>query len=164
MIRHLICGNNYIWLVNLNMTHEKLNWAWKWLVDLNARKLQLVSFHRCNSSGAIDVKMNGSVLMEKSSIKMLQLSFSTKLDQGSYIISIAKNVPKKIGALIHCVVSFSWGSHLSLQIYHTDLHGILLSRLGWCLQKQECRIVGSTFATSLEPFGYLKNIATSSLL
>ena len=37
----------------------------KWLVDLNAGKTQLVSFNRSNNTGAIDVKMDGSVLEEK---------------------------------------------------------------------------------------------------
>ena len=51
--------------------------------------------------GAIDVKMSVSVLEEKSSFKMLELTFCSKLDWGSYIISIAKTPSKKIGALIH---------------------------------------------------------------
>ena len=38
---------------------------------------------------------------EKSSFRMLGLTFSSKLDWGSYIISIAKTAFKKIGALIH---------------------------------------------------------------
>ena len=48
----------------------------------------------------IDVKIDGSVLEEKSFSKMLGLTFSSKLDWGSYIISTAKTVSKKIGALI----------------------------------------------------------------
>ena len=52
------------------------------------------------NTGAIDVKMDGSVLKEKSSFKMLGLTFSSKLDWGSYIVSIAKTASKKIGALI----------------------------------------------------------------
>ena len=44
--------------------------------------------------------MNGSVLEEKSYFKMLELTFSSKLDWGSYITSIAKTASKKIGALI----------------------------------------------------------------
>ena len=44
--------------------------------------------------------MNGSVLEEKSSCKTLGLTFSFKLDWGSYIISIAKVASKKVGALI----------------------------------------------------------------
>ena len=38
---------------------------WKWLVDFNAGKTQLVSFDRSNNNGSIDVKMDGSVLEEK---------------------------------------------------------------------------------------------------
>ena len=41
-------------------------------------KTQLVSFDR--SICVIDVKMDGSVLEEKSSFKMLGLTFSSKLD------------------------------------------------------------------------------------
>ena len=51
-------------------------------------------------AGAIDVKMDGSVLEEKSSFKMLQLAFRSELDWGYYIIIIAKSAFKKIGALI----------------------------------------------------------------
>ena len=51
----------------------------------------------------MDVKMDWSVLEEKSSFKMLGLTFSSKLDWGSYIISIAKTALKKIGALIRSV-------------------------------------------------------------
>ena len=43
--------------------------------------------------------MDGSVLEERSSFKMMGLTFS-KLDWGSYIISIAKTASKKIGVLI----------------------------------------------------------------
>ena len=76
-----------------------MDWGKKWLVDFNARKTQLVSFDPSNI-GSIDVKMDGSVLEEKLSFKMLGLIFSSKLDSGSYIISIAKTACKKIGALI----------------------------------------------------------------
>ena len=47
--------------------------------------------------------MDGSVLEGKSSFKMLGLTFSSKLDWGSYIISIAKTASKKIGALIRSI-------------------------------------------------------------
>ena len=72
----------------------------KWLVDFNVWKTQLVFFDRSNSTGSIDVKMDGSVLEKKSSFKMLGLTFSSKLDWGSYNISIAKTTSKKIGTLI----------------------------------------------------------------
>ena len=45
------------------------------------------------------MKIDGSVLEEKSSFKMLGLTFSSKLDWGSYIICIAKSALKKIGTL-----------------------------------------------------------------
>ena len=47
--------------------------------------------------------MDGSVLEEKSSFKMLGLTFSSKLDWGSYITSIAKTTSKKIEALISSI-------------------------------------------------------------
>ena len=43
----------------------------KWLVDFNAGKTELVLFDRSNNSGFIDVKIDGSVLGEKSSFKRL---------------------------------------------------------------------------------------------
>ena len=75
---------------------DTVDWGRKWLVDFNARKTQLVSFDRSKNTGAIDVKMDGSVLEDKTSFKM---TFSSKLDWGSYIVSIAKTASKKIGAL-----------------------------------------------------------------
>ena len=44
--------------------------------------------------------MDASVLEEKSSFKMLGLTFSSKLDWGSYSISIGRTASEKIGALI----------------------------------------------------------------
>ena len=64
------------------------------------KKTQLVLFDRSNKTGAIDVKMDGSVLEEKSYFKMLELTFFFKLDWGSYIFSITKSTSKKIGPLV----------------------------------------------------------------
>ena len=55
-----------------------MNWGKKWLVDFSAGKTQLVSFDRSNNNGSIDVKMDGSVLEEKSFFKILGLTFSSK--------------------------------------------------------------------------------------
>ena len=79
---------------------DTVDWGKKWLVDFNAGKTQLVSFDQSNNNSSIDVKIDGSVLEQKSSFKMLGLIFSSKLDWGSYIISIAKIASKKTGALI----------------------------------------------------------------
>ena len=53
-----------------------------WLLDFNAGKTQLVSFDWPNNTGSIDVKMDGSVLEERSSFKMLGLTFSSEVDWG----------------------------------------------------------------------------------
>ena len=68
-----------------------MDWGRKWFLDFNSGKNQLVLFDQSNNTGAIDVKMNGSDL---------RLTFFSKLNLGSYIISIAKMVSKKIGSLI----------------------------------------------------------------
>ena len=63
-------------------------------------------FDQSHNTGAINVKMDGSVLERKSSFEMLLgLAFSTKLDWDSYIVSITKTASKKIGALI-CSMKF----------------------------------------------------------
>ena len=79
---------------------DTVDWGRKWLVDFNVGESQLVSFDRSKNTGAIDVQMDGSVLEEKSSFKMLVLTFSSKLDWGFYIFSIAKTASKKIGAFM----------------------------------------------------------------
>ena len=66
------------------------DWGREWL-DFNAEKTQLVSFDQSNNTGAIDVKMDGSVPEEKSTFKILGLTFSSKLDWGSYISTAKKN-------------------------------------------------------------------------
>ena len=99
---------------------DTVDWGKKWLVDFNAGKTQLVSFDRSNNNGSIDVKMGGSILEEKSSFKMLGLTFSSKLDWGSYIISIAKTASKKIGALIRYMKFLS--PEVALYLYKSTIH------------------------------------------
>ena len=79
---------------------DTVYWGTKWLVDFNAGKTQLVSFEHSNNTGATDVKMDRSVLEEKSYFTMLWLTFFSKLKWSSYIISIAQTPSKKIGVLI----------------------------------------------------------------
>ena len=68
----------------------------KWLVNVNDGKSQLLSFDQSNNNGSIDVNIDGSALEEKSSFKILGLTFSSKLDWGSSITSIAKMSPRKL--------------------------------------------------------------------
>ena len=63
--------------------------------------------------------MDGSVIEEKSSFKMMGLIFFSKLDWGSYIISIAKTVSKKIGALIRSMTFLS--SEVVLYVYKSTV-------------------------------------------
>ena len=57
-----------------------VDWGKKWITDFSAGKTQLVSSDQSDNTGSIDVGMNGSVLEEKSSFKMLGLILSSKLD------------------------------------------------------------------------------------
>ena len=66
--------------------------------------------------------MDGSVLEKKSSFKMLGLTFSSKLDWGSYIISIAKTASKKIGAIIRSMKFLSPG--VALYLYKSTIHHV----------------------------------------
>ena len=100
-----------------------VNWGKKWLVDFIAGTTQLVWFDPSNNNGSIDVKMGGSVLEEKSSFKMLGLTFSSKLDWGSYITFIAKTACKKIGALIRSMkfLSPEVALYLSINLPYTHV-------------------------------------------
>ena len=118
--------------------------------------------------------MRGSVLEEKSSFKMLGLTFSSKLDWGSYIVSITETASKKIGALI----SMKFLSpELALYLYKSTMRPCMeycchvwagtpscYLKLLDKLQKRICRIVGPSLAASLEPLAHRRNVASLSLL
>ena len=137
----------------------------KKLVDFNAGKTQLVLFDWFNNNGSIDVKLDGSVLEENLSFKILGLTFFSKLDWGSYIISIAKTASKKIGALIRSMKFLS--PEVALYLYRFTIHPCMeycchvwagapscyLELLGK-LQKRICRTVGPSLATFLEPLAH----------
>ena len=57
-----------------------VDWGKKCLIDFNAGKTHQVLFDRSNDNGFIEVKKDGYVLEEKSSVKMLGLNFSSELD------------------------------------------------------------------------------------
>ena len=90
-----------------------MDWGKEWLVDFNAGKTQLLSFGQHNNNGSTDVKMDGSVLEEKSSFKMLGLTFSSKLDWGS----------KKIGALIRSMKFLS--PEVALYLYKSTIRSCM---------------------------------------
>ena len=118
--------------------------------------------------------MGGSILEKKSSFKMLELTFSSKLDWGSYIISIAKTASKKIGALI-CSMKF-----LSPEVLLYLCKSTIRPCMEYCyhvwagapscyldlldkLQKRLCRIIGPSLTASLEPLAHCRNVASLSL-
>ena len=132
---------------------DTVDWGRKQLVDINARKTQLLSFNQSNNTGGIDVKMDGSVLKEKSSFKKLELTFSSKSDWGSYIVSIAKTASKKITALIHSMKLFS--SEVGLYLYKSTIQ----------LCMEYCQVLIQTFyASSNQMLPYLVKIMQSFLL
>ena len=109
--------------------------------------------------------MDGSVVEEKSSFKMLGLTFSSKLDWGSYIISIAKTDSKKIRALIRSMKFLS--PEVALYLYKSIISPCMENCChAWAgapscylallakLQKQICKTVGPSLAASLEPLAH----------
>ena len=106
---------------------------------------------------------------------MLGLTFSSKLDWGSYIWgSITKTAPRKIGALIRSM-KFLF-PEVALYPYKSTTQ----SCMEYCchiwagapncylelldkLQKRITRTVGPSLAASLEPLAHRQNIASLSL-
>ena len=100
---------------------------------------------------------------------MLGLTFSSKLDWSSYIVSIPKTASKKIGALIR-------STEVALYLYKSTIRPCM----EYCchvwagapscylelldkLHKRICRTVGPSLAASLEPLAHRRNVASLSL-
>ena len=114
------------------------------------------------------------LLWERSPFNMLGLTFSSKLDWGSYIVTVAKSASKKIGALIR-----------SMKFLFPEVALYLCKSMIWpcmeycchvwagapsCyfelideLQKWICRTAGPSCAASLEPLAHCLNVASQSL-
>ena len=120
------------------------------------------------------MKMDGSVVKKKLSFNVLGLTFSSKLDWGSYIISIAKSASKKIGVLIRSMKFLT--PEVALYLYKSTIRPCM----EYCchvwagapscylelldkLQKRICRTVGPSLAASLEPLAHCQNVASLSL-
>ena len=153
---------------------DTVDWGKKSLVHFNAGNIYLVLFEWSNNNGSIDVKMDGSVNEENPSFRMLVLIFSSKLDWGSYIISIAKTAPKKLEALI-CSMRFL-SPEVALYLCKSTIHPCMqycchvsagapsyYSELLDKLQKRICRTVGTSLAASLERLAQCRNVASLSL-
>ena len=105
---------------------------------------------------------------------MLGLTFSSKLDWGSYISPVSKTASKKIGALIRSMKFLS--PEVALYPYKSTIWPFM----EYCchvwagapscylelldkLQKQICRTVGPSLAACLEPMAHRRNVASLSL-
>ena len=141
------------------------------MVDFNVANNQFVSFDASSNFAAIYVKMDGSLL-------------SSKLDWGSYIISIGKTTSNKIGALIRSMKFRS--PEVALYLYKSTIRRcveycchVCCCRVYCCrvwagapscyfemldkLQKWICRTVGSSLAISLESLAHRRNVTSLSL-
>ena len=105
---------------------------------------------------------------------MLGFTFSSKLDWGSYIISIAKTTSKKIGALFRSMKFLS--PEVALYLYKSTIRPcmeycchVLAATPSFYLelldklQERICRTVGPSLATSLEPLAHRRNLASLTL-
>ena len=105
---------------------------------------------------------------------MLGLTFSSKLDMGSYIISTAKNASNKIGASIISMKFLS--PEVAVYLYKSTIHPCM----EYCchvwagapscnlelldkLQKWICRTDGPSLAASREPLAHCGNVTSLSL-
>ena len=106
---------------------------------------------------------------------MLGLSFSSKLDLGSYIISIAETASEKIGALLRFMKFLS--PEVAQYLYKSTIRPCM----EYCchiwagdpscylelldkLQKGICRSVGPSLAACLESLPHRQNVTSLSLL
>ena len=116
--------------------------------------------------------MAGSFLEKKLSFKILGLTLSSKLEMGSYIISIPKTLQ---GALIHSVKFLS--QEVALCLYKSTIRPCMeycfhvWAGASSCylelfdkLQKRIYRAVGHSLAASLESLAHCGNVARLSLL
>ena len=106
---------------------------------------------------------------------MLGLTFSSKLDWGSYIISIAKTASKKIGDLIRSMKFLS--PEVALYLYKSTIQPYMECCCHACagspscylemldkLQKQICQTVVPSLGASLKSLAHRQNVASLNFL
>ena len=119
VIWHLICGNNLNWLLNFNLIYET------WWIGVRSGLLismrrKLSWFHLTGLTTIVLFMWKWVSLFLRKNRVLRWLTFSSKLDWGSYIISIAKTASKKIGALI-CSIKFL-SPEVALYLYKSTIH------------------------------------------
>ena len=115
--------------------------------------------------------MNGSVFDEKSVLKIMGLSFFSKLDWGTCIVSTAKPVTKKIGSFFHSIEFLSF--EIVIYLYESTIQGCMeyCCRV-WAvtsncyfymldkIEKWTRRTVAPTIVNSLEALAYRRYAAS----
>ena len=106
------------------------------------------------------------------------MTFSSKLDRGSYIISIVKTASKKIGGLNRSTEEWFYevSSEVALYFYKSIIRlcmeycchlwagaTICYLKLLDKLQKRICSTVGPSLAASLQALAHRRNVASLSL-
>lgn len=151
-----------------------VEWGQKWLVSFNAKKTQLVSFHRHRECSLLPVSMNGAELPENSDLKLLGLSFNSELSWNSYIASIAKSASKKVGSLFRSKRFLT--PEAILYLYKSTIRpcmeycchiwaGASSSSLDLLdkIEKRVANLVGPILASSLQPLSHQRDVASLSL-
>ena len=121
-------------------------------------------------------KLDKVVLEETLSLHLLGLLFTSKLDWGSYIISIAKAASKKIGALLHSVKFLSPELELVLYFYKSTIRQCIeycchvWSGAGKCylnlldkLQRRTCNVVVPELSASFQSLAHHQDVTSLSL-
>ena len=115
--------------------------------------------------------MDGSLLKDNASFKKLGMFLSSKLDWGSYMISIAKSASKNLDPFYEV-----FSPEVPLYLHKSTMQsGMKYCCHVWAgapscyllkldqLQKRICRIVGPAFPESLKALTHRRNIASVSL-
>ena len=152
-----------------------VEWGNRWRVTFNATKTKLLSFHRHRDPFLVPVEMNGIELPEKSSFRLLGLTFTPNMDWKHYIQNIAMASSRKVGSLyrsqrfltpetiLHLYKStirpcMEYCSHLWAGAPKSQ--GLnLLDRV----QKRIVNLVGSELSANLQPLSHRRDVASLSL-
>ena len=152
-----------------------VEWGNRWLVSFNATKTKLLSFHRHRDPSLVPVEMNGIALPEKTSFRLLGITFTPSMDWKPYIQSIAKAASRRVGSLYRAQRFLT--PETILHLYKSTIrpcmeycshiwggapksHGLdLLDRV----QKRVVNLVGPELSAGLNPLSHRRDVASLSL-
>ena len=149
-------------------------WGSQWLVNFNTDKTQYLKANRSRSGVDFPLFMNGDVLDESSTLRLLGLTLTSDLSWKPYIKSIAKLASAKVASLYRARHFLTPDSILYLykslirpcMEYCCHIWGgssydalSLLDRV----QRRIVNIVGPALAANLQPLSHRRNVASLSL-